>query len=229
VLTINVKGGRADAGAVLHSLRQHQVDILAVQEMTADWLQAMQQAGVTEMLPFSQADPRPGSAGGGLWARWPLTPLAPLPGTKNAAPRAQVEPAAGQPVTVTVVHPAAPVNRQEPQWQQDLETIRSALAEHTGPHLVAGDFNASRDHRVFRGILRSGFVDCADAARQRHWPGFTWPADRRYPPLMRLDHVLVSRDGCVVHQARTMRIPGTDHRGVLAVLEFTGPVDPRPR
>jgi endonuclease/exonuclease/phosphatase (EEP) superfamily protein YafD len=221
VLTLNVKGGRANADAVLRTLRQYQVDILAVQEMTGDWLDAIQQAGVTEVLPFSQADPRPGSGGGGLWTRWPLTPLAPVPGMKNAAPRARIEPAAGQPVTVTVVHPAAPVNRQEQRWQRDLETIRSALAEATGPHLVAGDFNASRDHRVFRDILRSGFVDCADAARQRHWPGFTWPADRRYPPLMRLDHVLGSQAGCVVHQARTMRMPGTDHRGVLAVLEFS--------
>ncbi|HEY2130090.1 MAG TPA: endonuclease/exonuclease/phosphatase family protein [Streptosporangiaceae bacterium] len=221
VLTLNVKRGRANADAVLRTLRQYQVDILAVQEMTADWLDAIQQAGVTEVLPFSQADPRPGSGGGGLWTRWPLTPLAPVPGMKNAAPRARIEPAAGQPVTVTVVHPAAPVNRQEQRWQRDLETIRSALAEATGPQLVAGDFNASRDHRVFRDILRSGFVDCADAAQQRHWPGFTWPADRRYPPLMRLDHVLGSRAGCVVHQARTMRIPGTDHRGLLAVLEFS--------
>ena len=223
VLTLNVKAGRADADAVVRSLRRHQVDILAVQEMTADWLRAMQQAGVTEVLPFGHADPRPGSAGSGLWARWPLTPLAPVPGMKNAAPRARVEPAAGHPVLLTVVHPAAPVNRQEPRWQRDLETIRSALAEAPGPHLVAGDFNASRDHRVFRDILRSGFVDCADAARQRHWPGFTWPADRRYPPLMRLDHVLGSQAGCIVHEARTMRIPGTDHRGVLAVLEFSPP------
>lgn len=220
VLTLNLKGGRADPDAVLHRLRQHKVDILAVQEMTAEWLDAIQQAGVTEVLPFSQADPRAGSAGSGLWARWPLTPLAPLPGMKNAAPRAQVEPAAGQPVTVTVVHPAAPVNQQEPRWLRDLETIRLTLAEAAGPQLVAGDFNASRDHRVFRDILRAGFVDCADAARQRHWPGLTWPDDRRYPPLMRLDHVLGSRAGCVVHQARTMRVPGTDHRGVLAVLEF---------
>jgi endonuclease/exonuclease/phosphatase (EEP) superfamily protein YafD len=223
VLTVNVKGGRADAGAVLGALRRHQVDILAVQEMTAGWLDAIGRARVAEVLPFSYVDPRAGSAGSGLWARWPLTPLDPLPGTKNAAPRARIEPAAGQPVTVTVVHPAAPVNRQEPQWQRDLETIRLALAEHTGPHLVAGDFNASRDHRVFRDILRSGFVDCADVAQQRHWPGFTWPADRRYPPLMRLDHVLGSQAGCVVHEARTMRIPGTDHRGVLAVLEFVRP------
>jgi endonuclease/exonuclease/phosphatase (EEP) superfamily protein YafD len=223
VLTVNLKGGRADPGAVLHTLRQYQVDILAVQEMTADWLLAMQQAGVTEVLPFGHLDPRPGSAGGGLWARWPLTPLAPVPETKNAAPRARVEPAAGQPLTVTVVHPAAPVNRQERRWQQDLESIRSALAGSTGPQLVAGDFNASRDHRVFRDILRAGFVDCADAARQRHWPGLTWPTDRGYPPLMRLDHVLGSQADWVVHQARTMRVPGTDHRGVLAVLEFSSP------
>jgi endonuclease/exonuclease/phosphatase (EEP) superfamily protein YafD len=220
VLTLNVKGGRADPASVLHSLRQLQVDILAVQEMTADWLRALQRAGITEVLPFSQTDPRAGSAGSGLWTRWPLTPLAPLPGMKNAVPRARVEPAGGQPVTVTVVHPAAPVGWQDERWQQDLEIIRSELAGTAGPHLVAGDFNASRDHRVFRDILRAGFVDCADAARQRHWPGFTWPADRRYPPLMRLDHVLGSQAGCVVHQARTMRIPGTDHRGVLAVLEF---------
>jgi endonuclease/exonuclease/phosphatase (EEP) superfamily protein YafD len=223
VLTVNIKGGRADPDTVLDCLRQHRVDILAVQEMTAEWLLAVQQAGVTGLLPFGHADPRPGSAGAGLWARWPLTPLAPVPGTKNATPRARVEPAAGQPVTVTVVHPAAPVNRQERRWQQDLETVAAALAGSTGPHLVAGDFNASRDHRVFRDILRAGFVDCADAAQQRHWPGFTWPADRRYPPLMRLDHVLGSRPGCVVHQARTMRVAGTDHRGVLAVLEFSFP------
>lgn len=226
VLTLNVKGGRADPDSVLHSVRQLQVDILAVQEMTADWLAALQQAGITEVLPFSHTDPRAGSAGSGLWTRWPLTPLAPLPGMKNAVPRARVEPAGGQPVTVTVVHPAAPVGWQDERWQRDLEIIRSELAGTAGPHLVAGDFNASRDHRVFRDILRAGFVDCADAARQRHWPGFTWPADRRYPPLMRLDHVLGSQAGCVVHQARTMRIPRTDHRGVLAVLEFSSASQP---
>lgn len=220
VLTVNLKSGRVDPNAVLDRLRQHQVDILAVQEMTAVWLDAIQQAGITELLPFSQTDPRAGSAGSGLWARWPLTPLTPLPGMKNAAPRAQIEPAAGQPLTVTVVHLAAPVGQLGPRWLQDLETIRLTLAEAAGPQLVAGDFNASRDHRAFRDILRAGFVDCADAARQRHWPGFTWPADRRYPPLMRLDHVLGSRASCVVHQARTMQIPGTDHRAVLAVLEF---------
>ena len=62
---------------MLRSLRQHQVDILAVQEMTADWLRAMQQAGVTELLPFGHADPRPGSAGSGLWSSLAAHPARP--------------------------------------------------------------------------------------------------------------------------------------------------------
>ena len=37
---------------------------------------------------------------------------------------------------------------------------------------------------------------------------------------MRLDHVLASRRGVVVHETRIVRMPGTDHQGVLAVLEF---------
>jgi len=95
-------------------------------------------------------------------------------------------------------------------------------AQADGPQIVAGDFNASRDHRPFRDILAAGFADSADIARRRPWPGFTWPADRRWPPLMRLDHILVS-PGIRVSEARTVKIPGTDHRAVLAVLELPGP------
>jgi hypothetical protein len=38
---------------------------------------------------------------------------------------------------------------------------------------------------------------------------------------MRLDHVLAPRAGVLVHEARTVRVPGTDHLGVLAVLELS--------
>jgi endonuclease/exonuclease/phosphatase family metal-dependent hydrolase len=39
---------------------------------------------------------------------------------------------------------------------------------------------------------------------------------------MRLDHILVSR-GITVGEVRTIKIPGTDHRAVLAVLELPAP------
>ncbi len=221
VLTLNVKGGGADAEAITATVAALEVDILAVQELTAGLVQRLALSGLDDVLPRSHLDPREGSQGTGLWSRWPLTPLAPVAGVRAATPRARIDPPGGPPVTVTAVHPVAPVADQEHRWRQELGLIQAALAGTTGPQLAAGDFNASRDHGAFRALLRSGFVDCADAARQRSWPGLTWPADRRYPPLMRLDHVLTPRGGVLVHEARTVRLPGTDHLGVLAVLEFS--------
>ena len=221
VLTLNVKGGGADAEAVTATVAALEVDILAVQELTAGLVQRLALSGLDDVLPRSHLDPREGSQGTGLWSRWPLTPLAPVAGVRAATPRARIDPPGGPPVTVTAVHPVAPVADQEHRWRQELGLIQAALAGTTGPQLAAGDFNASRDHGTFRALLRSGFVDCADAARQRAWPALTWPAHRRYPPLMRLDHVLAPRGGVLVHEARTVRVPGTDHLGVLAVLEFS--------
>ncbi len=220
VLTVNVMGGAADAEALAATVAALEVDILVVQELTSGLMLRLALTGLADLLPQSQLEPREGSAGSGLWTRWPLTPLPPVDGLIAAAPRARIDPPGGPAVTVTVVHPVAPVADREHRWRQELGLIQSALAGTAGPQLAAGDFNASRDHAAFRALLRSGFVDCADAARQRPWPGFTWPADRRFPPLMRLDHVLASRPGVVVHEARIVPVPGTDHQGMLAVLQF---------
>jgi endonuclease/exonuclease/phosphatase (EEP) superfamily protein YafD len=220
VLTLNVQAGSADSAAVLRSLQRHRVDVLVVQELTPGTVRDLADARVADLLPFCHLDPRPGSRGVGLWTRWPLIPQPPVPGLAAAAPRASIDPVGGRPVTLTAVHPLAPVDGQEHQWRRELALVKSALAEVPGPQVVAGDFNATRDHRPFRDLLGAGFLDCADAARIRPWPGFTWPADRRIPPVMRLDHVLVSRSGTAVLEARIVGVPGTDHRGVLAVVEF---------
>jgi endonuclease/exonuclease/phosphatase family metal-dependent hydrolase len=47
--------------------------------------------------------------------------------------------------------------------------------------------------------------------------------DRRAPAIMRLDHVLVTRAGSTVREARPVRVAGTDHHAVLAVIEFSQP------
>jgi endonuclease/exonuclease/phosphatase (EEP) superfamily protein YafD len=223
VLTLNVKGGAADAEAITASVAALDVDVLAVQELTSGLVRRLALSGLADLLPQSQLEPREGSRGTGVWTRWPLTPLPSVAGLTAATLRVRVDPPGGPAVTVTAVHPVAPVADREHRWREELGLIQAILGSTSGPQLAAGDFNASRDHGPFRALLRSGFVDCADAARRRSWPGFTWPADRRYPPLMRLDHVLAPRDGAVVHEARTIRVAGSDHEGVLAVLEFRSP------
>jgi endonuclease/exonuclease/phosphatase (EEP) superfamily protein YafD len=223
VLSVNAKGGHADAEAVEAAVREHQVDVLAIQELTPGLMRRLDQTGLVGLLPYHHADPRPGSAGTGLWTRWPLTALPSIQGLRAATPRARIEPVPGSQVTVTAVHPKAPMNGQEARWQAELELIRSELAAVGGAQVVAGDFNASRDHQPFRDLLAAGFLDCADAARRRPWPGYTWPVRRTIPPIMRLDHILVSRAAAAtVREARIVRIPGTDHRAVLAVIELDG-------
>jgi len=216
LFTLNVKHGRADPAAVVRILQQNDVDVFAVQELTAPMASQLAAAGLTQLLPFSHLDPGPRARGTGLWARWPLTPLPPVPETTRAAPRAYINPPDGFPVVLTVVHPVSPIAGRAGIWRRDLAMIRQALAAVDEPHVVAGDFNASRDHKPFRDLLAAGFSDCADYSRNWSWPGFTWPPRS----VMRLDHVLVSRPA-IVPMARTVQVPGTDHRGVLVDIEFT--------
>ena len=121
---------------------------------------------------------------------------------------------------MTAVHLHAPMHGHADIWQRELALIRQTLATVDGPQVVAGDFNASRDHRPFRDLLAAGFLDCADFSQSRSWPGFTWPAAGGMVPVMRLDHVLVSRTA-TVRMTRAVRLPDTDHHGVLAAIEFT--------
>jgi endonuclease/exonuclease/phosphatase (EEP) superfamily protein YafD len=221
VLTLNVLGGSADPAAVVRAVERHQVDVLVMQELTPGMVHRLADAGLDTRLPCRHLGPRPGPHGTGLWARWPLAPLPPVPGVVSAAPRARIQPVDGWPVTVTGVHPRPPVRRNVRRWQQELAAIRSTLVDTGGQQVVAGDFNASRDHRPFRDLLAAGFLDCADVALRRPWPGFTWPVGRWIPCVMRLDHVLVSRDGATISASRVIRVPGTDHRGVFAVIQLT--------
>lgn len=220
LLTVNAQAGAADPAALLRTLRRHNVDVLAVQELTPQMVSRLAAAGLAQLLPFSHLDPRSGSLGTGLWARWPLTPLPPVPGLTSAAPRARIDPTGGRPVTLTAVHALAPMRGHTDRWQRELALIRQTLTTVDGPQVVAGDFNASRDHRPFRDLLAAGFLDCADSSQSRSWPGFTWPAARGRLPVMRLDHVLVSRTA-TVRMTHAIRLPRTDHHGVLAAIEFT--------
>ena len=172
LFTVNAKCGAADPAAILRILQRHDVDVLAVQELTPAMVTWLTAAGLTQVLPFSHLDPRPGSPGTGLWARWPLIPLPPVPGLSTAAPRARIDPLGGFPVTLTAVHPAAPVRgRAAPmrgragRWRRELAMIQRTLAAVDEPQVVAGDFNATRDHGPFREFLAAGFLDCVDASQ----------------------------------------------------------------
>ncbi len=91
----------------------------------------------------------------------------------------------------------------------------SALGALTGPTvLVGGDFNSTPDTAQFRTILNQGFSDAANQAGAGFTP--TWPADRWFPPLITIDHVLTR--GAVATSVDSVEIPGSDHRALVASI-----------
>jgi len=220
VLTLNARRGAADIAEIMSCLRKWHIDVLAIQELTPNMADCLVEVGIAKLLPFHDVHPEAGSSGAGLWARWPLIPLPPLTTLTAATPQVRVCHKFGRSIIITNVHPVAPVGGHEFRWQHELTIIRGVLANSEHPQIIVGDFNASRDHRAFRHLLSAGFCDCADVAQARSWPGFTWPVRRGVPPLMRLDHVLVSEGYARIREARTLKIQGTDHRGVLAIITF---------
>jgi endonuclease/exonuclease/phosphatase family metal-dependent hydrolase len=121
------------------------------------------------------------------------------------------------PVEVEAVHPPPPLHAQVGIWQRMLREIPTV--DRTGPTLriVAGDFNATLDQRDLRRVLDRGFVDAADATGQGLKT--TWPAGRRLPPEITIDHVLVD-PRIAVRALSVHTVPRSDHRAVIATLEL---------
>lgn len=217
VLSLNARYGQADVAATLDAVRAHRVDVLVVEELTEPMAESLRSAGLGSALPYQNLLPEAGAGGTGIWSRWPLTREPPLPGDAHfAMPVATLRLPGERPLTVAGVHTRSPRRGSTDPWRADLATVAAWARGVTGPHLLAGDFNAGREHSGFRAITAAGLADAADA-RRLPWPQFTWPADRSFPPLTRIDHVLVSPE-LAVRRTRTVTVPGTDHRGVLADL-----------
>ncbi len=217
VMEFNTKVGEADPGALIRAVDDRRVDVLVLAESSADFVQRLQDGGLTARLPY--ADPGDPGSSVQIWSRWKLTPQQPLPGTTDPGPRALVATPWG-PLTVTGLHAISPTGGRIPQWERDLRAVESAERSATGRQVVAGDFNASTDHGPFRDLLDgAGLVDATDRAGIGHgWPTLTWPANRWYlPPLVQIDHVLV-KGGVEVDEVSTVEIPGSDHRALVASL-----------
>jgi endonuclease/exonuclease/phosphatase (EEP) superfamily protein YafD len=114
-------------------------------------------------------------------------------------------------VLVEAVHPLPPVTSSKVRsWRATLRALPSAG---TGPlRLLAGDFNATLDHRELRRLLDRGYVDAADETGDGLRP--TWPVLRRRPPIT-IDHVLADERLEVVRY-EVHDVPGSDHRAVVA-------------
>ena len=121
--------------------------------------------------------------------------------------------------TVVVAHITGPWPQPIDGWRRDVDRLPATLhdvAEQTrgGPVIVAGDMNSTTDMRPFRGLLRNGYRDAAEQSGAGIKP--TFPADSRLPPFIAIDHLLTR--SCTATSLRTIKIAGSDHRGLAATL-----------
>lgn len=225
VLTSNMRYGFADADALVAEVRDRDVDVLALQEMTPDAVDNLRAAGIDELLPNQLLHARWGASGTGIFSRYPITEQ-PAPDGFNSGPTVATlafsADGATVALTIAAVHPRAPWPSTTPQWSRELGEMAEWADGLDGPVLLAGDFNATNDHKQMRRFYAEGYIDSTEHAGGGYLA--TYPANRRYPPFIAIDHVL-TRGGPVATHVTSITIPGTDHRAIMATVAVPIPAD----
>ena len=226
VMTLNCRFGRADADAIMDAVRAHDVDVLALQELTADLVGALDAAGIRDVLPHRQlGEDRPTDNGGfnGLWTR-----LAPVAAASSSAqiPAADVPMIVasptrnGQPadapdsaIAFASAHTKSPM-RGCRAWSQGIVGLGRLALQRAA--VVLGDLNCGIDHPSFRKLLAAGFHDASMSALRK--PMVSFPSWLAWPRI-ELDHVLIS-GGIDAERVETLTIPGSDHLATVATLHM---------
>ncbi|RKT52185.1 endonuclease/exonuclease/phosphatase family protein [Saccharothrix australiensis] len=212
VMAANLLVGKADAEVLVAAVRDHAVDVLALQELSPAMVVDLERAGLDEVLPHRVFLAEPGASGSGIASRYPLT-ARDLAGPSTLRQAGALVALPGADLEVVSVHPLPPVTPDGPEpWQRDMAGL--PRPDLNGPYRVlAGDFNATLDHVGLRRLLNHGYVDAADQVGAGLDP--TWPADAVWPPPVVIDHILVD-DRCPVDTFQVVDIPGSDHRAIVS-------------
>jgi endonuclease/exonuclease/phosphatase family metal-dependent hydrolase len=222
VVSANMYFGQGDAEVIVALVRRAGADVLCLQELTADTMTRLKQAGLDELLPYTRHELRGRgrtSGGSGIYSRFPLGEGPAVPPTMMAQPTALLELPDGDAVELICVHPCAPGVRRwggPTVWRAELGALPRPGKL---PRVLAGDFNATLDHGAFRDVLRLGYADAARQTGNALVP--TWGIPGKERPLLPLDHVLVSH-GCAVRAFSVHAVPRSDHRAVYAEIQLPG-------
>ena len=218
VLAANAKFGDADPEQLAALVRDNRIDALAVSELTDRFAAGLERAGIGELVPHSAIRTGDRATGTGLYSRLPLSARSaePLPGGFTLA-RGTVEPPDAPPVELVAVHTVPPTGVTPTAWADDLAALPAAGDGQL--RVLLGDFNATLDHAEFRALIDRGYDDAAATLGDGLAP--TWPANRRLPPLVTIDHVLAD-ERIGVREYSVERLDDTDHRPVFAALQLPG-------
>ena len=215
LFSANIYDANPDVGLIAKEILGAAPDLVALQEVDSDAAEGLKKSGVLARFPYRVTEIRDGAAGIALWSRLPLAESQVLDIGGMPAISATVVLGARR-LRLSTIHVIAPVGGDRARWKAQLHRIDEEIRRERRPLVVVGDFNATRYHPSFRRLLSDQLAD-AHERRGRGW-ATTWPRNRwPLPPLMRLDHVLVSPEVHVRSVSEGLG-RGSDHRPIIADL-----------
>lgn len=217
VMQANLLFDGADPRALVDQVRARNIAVLTVNELTPAAVDELDRAGLDQVLPHRYLSPGRTASGTGIWSSYPLSETVEYDGfVLNQLSATASIPDAG-PVTVYAFHPVPPVFGTQ-VWADELARLREILERSPSgrPAIVGGDFNATYDHAQYRAMLSGRFADAAEQSGAGDL--VTYPTDKRWPPLVGIDHILVAGGHAVA--VETVDLPGADHRALVAQIRL---------
>ena len=155
----------------MEHVRDHDVDLLVVNEITVSSLAELETAGLAEALPYSEGDAGADGtvAGTMVFSREP-TELVDVLDTPMGC---LVVDTGG--LRMFALHPSTPIAPD--LWRDDHAAILAAVEERD-PDLLVGDFNATLDHAPMRDLDDAGYRDSVELTNGGFQP--TWPQHGRF-------------------------------------------------
>ncbi|WP_316528270.1 endonuclease/exonuclease/phosphatase family protein [Kitasatospora brasiliensis] len=210
VATSNNFMGQVSPTSLVDLVRDQRIDVLAVEEQSDSAADALDAAGIRDLLPHRE---RPAGTDTALYTRLPVSSAAdPAWPTTNLT----VE-VGGRPVRLVAVHTYYPVGDAR-RWADDLHRLRAAAPGRAHNAVMLGDFNATLDHKPMRDLIDTGLTDTHEELGAGLFP--TWPQDHpdyRVPAAIQIDHVLHGPALTAV-DVTEHALPRSDHRAVVAEL-----------
>lgn len=216
VLQANLRIGSADAGHLVGLVTHNRVDVLTTEELTPAELDRLDAAGIASVLPYRFVNPQVGGTGVGIFSRYPLSNE--VYNGRDFYLGLETASVAGPagPVALIAVHLTPPWPFPSWHWVGEIKRLGEMIRQvPTNENLVvSGDFNATFDNAQFRALLSGPVRDAAEASGAGLLR--TYPADRFFPPLIGIDHVLTRN--LTAQSVHTVALTGSDHRGLLVDL-----------
>lgn len=241
VLTCNCRFGHAQASEIIELVKQEHVSVLALQELTEDLVDELDQLGIVQFLPYRQLGDSHANDNGGFNGLWmsekpdhSISTGVPIPAADVPTATLKISPT--RTLVLASAHPKSP-QRSCPDWSAGIIGL-GALAHPQAPEIttqdvshnpdhntitvVMGDLNSSIAHPSFRALLGSGFHDAALFEAKGQHP--TWPSWLHWPRLV-LDHILFT-NYMSAHDVQSIFMKGSDHLALAATLKLETKYEP---